>query len=146
MGTQHNQCTSGHIQVMNNFPYYFLLSMIIMLVSILLILLPLKCYYCISDWRAKKITEARERQEDHSVRRASTIREPGRNQEDVWSISIPETSELPSYEELQQANPGKSPRYWSLYNQPVINKQGNIVIHYEHYEHYDIMNLVPPVS
>merc|ERR1711994_777767 len=129
----------GHIQVMNNFPYYFLLSMIIMLVSILLILLPLKCYYCISDWRAKKITGARERQEDHSVRRASTTREPGQK----TSISIPEISELPSYEELQE-NPGKSPGYWSLNNQPVINKQGNIMKHYEHYEHYDIMNLVPP--
>merc|ERR1711879_856590 len=102
--------TPGHIQVMNNFPYYFLLSMIIILVSILLILLPVKCYYCISDWRAKKITEARERQEDHrtSVRRASTIREPGER----TSISIPETSELPSYEELQKANPEKPPGYW----------------------------------
>merc|ERR1712038_948428 len=126
MGTQHNQCTSGHIQVMNNFPYYFLLSMIIMLVSILLILLPLKCYYCISDWRAKKITEARERQEDHSVRRASTIREPSGQRTSI-SIPIPETSELPSYEELQ-TNPGKPPGYWSLYNQTVINKQGNIMI------------------
>merc|ERR1712038_2251249 len=105
MGTQHGECTSGHIQVMNNFPYYFLLSMIIMLVSILLILLPLKCYYCISDWRAKK------------------IREPGQR----TSISIPEISELPSYEELQ-ANPEKPPGYWSLYNQTVINKQGNIMI------------------
>ena len=115
-----------------------------MLVSILLILLLLKCYYCISDWRAKKITEARERQEDHrtSVRRASTIREPAGQR---TSISIPETSELPSYEELQ-ANPEKPPGYWSLYNQTVINQQGNIMKHYEHYEHYDIMNLVPPVQ
>ena len=55
---------------------------------------------------------------------------PGEGQEDVWSISIPETTELPSYEELQ-ANPDqhkRPPGYWTLfpykiyYDQPVITE------------------------
>ena len=54
---------------------------------------------------------------------------PGEGQEDVWSISIPETTELPSYEELQ-GNPEnkRPPGYWTLfpykiyYDQPVITE------------------------
>merc|ERR1712110_1308093 len=84
--TQHGEYTSGHIQVMDNFHFYFFL---IMLVFTILILIPLKCYYCC---RTKTIREPRERQEDI---RNSVRREPGPSQEDVWSISIPETSELP---------------------------------------------------
>merc|ERR1711934_154189 len=107
--------THSRCQVMDDFHFYLFL---IMLVFTLLILIPLKCYYCC---RSKKIREPGERQEDI---RNSVRREPGQSQEDVWSISIPETSELPSYQELE-ANPG----YWSLYNnQTVISKQGNIII------------------
>ena len=54
---------------------------------------------------------------------------PEESQEDIWSISLPETSELPSYEELQ-ANPEnkRPPGYWTLfpykiyYDQPVVTE------------------------
>ena len=54
---------------------------------------------------------------------------PEESQEVVWSISLPETSELPTYEELQ-ANPEnkRPPGYWTLfpykmyYDQPVITE------------------------
>ena len=54
---------------------------------------------------------------------APEIREHGDSQEDVWSISIPETQhvELPFYQELQP-NPEKPPGYWTLYNKPVIKE------------------------
>ena len=54
---------------------------------------------------------------------APEIREQRESQEDVWSISIPETQhvELPSYQELQP-NPEKPPGYWTLYNKPVIKE------------------------
>ena len=51
---------------------------------------------------------------------------PEENQDVVWSISLPETSELPSYVELQ-ANPenNRPPGYWTLFpfnDQPVITE------------------------
>ena len=59
------------------------------------------------------------------------ISEPGpeESREVIWSISVPETSELPSYEELQaNAETKRPPGYWSLfpykiyYDQPVITE------------------------
>merc|ERR1719411_1175128 len=118
-----------------DFLYYFFL---IIFVTTLLILLLLKCYYWASTMRepgqsqedlftsvrrVSTIREPGQSQEDlfTSVRRVSTMREPGRSQENFWSISIPETPELPSYEELQE-NPAKPPSYWSLYSQSVIKE------------------------
>ena len=49
--------------------------------------------------------------------RASEIRQQGV----VWTIPLPETTELPSYQELQP-NPEKPPGYWTLYNKPVIKE------------------------
>jgi len=47
---------------------------------------------------------------------APEIREPRDSQENVRSISIPETPGAPPYEELQP-NPEKPPGYWTLYNE-----------------------------
>ena len=49
--------------------------------------------------------------------RASEIRQQGV----VWTNPLPETTELPSYQELQP-NPEKPPGYWTLYNKPVIKE------------------------
>ena len=52
------------------------------------------------------------------------ISEPRGRQENVRSISIPETTELPSYEELQAKPEDKSPPdYWTLfpyYEKPIM--------------------------
>merc|ERR1712203_1265954 len=96
---------SGNIEVMNIInDQQFQALAIVFIVIFLLILLS-----CIKN--IKKCLKSKRRIEN--PHQAPEIREPRDSQEDVWSISIPETKhELPSYE-----NPEKPPGYWTLYNQ-----------------------------
>ena len=104
-------CIAGHIEVMNIRKGQLLQALVISFTVIVVIIGILYIFLFIYVLLKKKCPRSKRRIEN--CHQASEIREPRDSQEDVWSISIPETKyELPSYE-----NPEKPPGYWTLYNQ-----------------------------